>query len=406
MSIPFMSSGSYSLAVAQPDLDTAKRRIYFSLILLCVGHFFIDVYSSALAAFQPHLATKMGINLTEAGFLAGIFVFANSVTQPGFGFLSDRYHSQLFTSMAPAVAGIGVAMIGLAPSYGVVMMLAVLGGMGISSFHPQASARATVGIEANKPFWMAVFISSGTLGLALGPSLFAGIVEKFGFARSWIGAIPGMVVSLLLLALLPALPGVDRSEKKSFDLAPLRAVWKPLTILYFLVFARSIVQVTFTQFLPLYLTRERGYGVTAASQALSVYLACGALGGFLGGNIANRFGGRTTILISMIGSVPFLVGFFFTTGWVSLLSLALGGLILLFTIPVNVVMGQQLAPGQAGTVSALLMGFAWGMAGFLFIPIVGKASDLVGLHNALLALLVFPILGFFLTLTYPKERGV
>ena len=211
---------------------------------------------------------------------------------------------------------------------------------------------------------------------------------------------------MLLLALLPALPGVDRSEKKSFDLAPLRAVWKPLTILYFLVFARSIVQVTFTQFLPLYLTRERGYGVTAASQALSVYLACGALGGFLGGNIANRFGGRTTILISMIGSVPFLVGFFFTTGWVSLLSLALGGLILLFTIPVNVVMGQQLAPGQAGTVSALLMGFAWGMAGFLFIPIVGKASDLVGLHNALLALLVFPILGFFLTLTYPKERGV
>ena len=76
---------------------------------------------------------------------------------------------------------------------------------------------------------------------------------------------------------------------------------------------------------------------------------------------------------------------------------------LLFTIPVNVVMGQELAPGQAGTVSALMMGFAWGMAGFLFIPIIGKVSDVIGLHNVLLSLVIFPVIGFFLTLTYPKD---
>lgn len=398
-----MSSGSYPIAVPQPQLDVASRRIYFSLILLCVGHFFIDVYSSALAAFQPHLAAKLGINLTEAGFLAGLYVFANSVTQPGFGYLSDRLHSPLFTTLAPALAGLGISMVGLAPNYAMVMVFAVVGGLGISSFHPQASARATQGIVGNKPFWMAIFISSGTLGLAFGPTYFAWIVDRFGLEQSWYGGVPGVLVTLMLLYYLPPSEG---SSKPQFDLAPLKAVWKPLTILYFLVFIRSIVQITFTQFLPLYLTRERGFSVTAASQALSLYLACGATGGFLGGNIANRFGGRTTILVSMIGCVPFLVGFFFTSGWVSLVSLALGGLILLFTIPVNVVMGQQLAPGQAGTVSALMMGFAWGMAGFLFIPFIGKVSDVTGLHNALLSLVVFPVIGFFLTLTYPKERRV
>jgi len=399
-----MSSGSYPLAVPQPDLVVAGRRIYFSLILLCVGHFFIDVYSSALAAFQPHLAAKMGISLTEAGFLAGVYVFANSVTQPGFGYLSDRLHSQLFTTLAPAVAGLGISMVGLAPSYAMVMLFAVFGGMGISSFHPQASARATQGIVGNKPFWMAIFISSGTLGLALGPTYFAWIVERFGFEKSWYGGIPGVLVTLMLLAYLPTLPAGESSIKKGFDIEPLKAVWRPLTILYFLVFIRSIVQVTFTQFLPLYLTRERGFSNMAASQALSLYLASGAFGGFLGGNIANRFGGRTTILISMIGSAPFLVGFFFLPGWMSLASLALGGLVLLFTIPVNVVMGQQLVPGQAGTVSALMMGFAWGMAGFVFIPFIGKVSEVTGLHNALLSLVVFPVIGFFLTLSYPKEK--
>ncbi|MBM3762032.1 MAG: MFS transporter [Acidobacteria bacterium] len=398
-----MSSGSYPLAVSQAEVQAADRRIYFSLVLLCVGHFFIDVYSSALAAFQPHLATKLGINLTEAGFLAGLYVFANSVTQPGFGYLSDRLHSQLFTTLAPAVAGLGIAMVGLAPNYSMVMLCAVVGGLGISSFHPQASARATQGIEQNKPFWMAVFICSGTLGLALGPTYFAFIVEHFGFEHSWYGAIPGVLVTLMLLLYLPGVGRAAGEQRKRFDVAPLKAVWKPLTILYFLVFIRSIVQVTFTQFLPLYLTRERGFSASAASQALSLYLGFGALGGFLGGNLANRFGGRTTILISMIGSVPFLAGFFFTRGWVSLVSLALGGLVLLFTIPVNVLMGQQLAPGQAGTVSALMMGFAWGMAGFVFIPLIGKVSDVTGLHNALLSLVLFPLLGFFLTLTYPKE---
>ena len=79
-----------------------------------------------------------------------------------------------------------------------------------------------------------------------------------------------------------------------------------------------------------------------------------------------------------------------------------GGLVLLFTIPVNVVMAQELAPGQVGTVSALMMGFAWGMAGMLFVPLSGWAADLWSLHTALAALLVFPVAGFFLARLLPK----
>lgn len=382
------------------------RRVWFTLALLCLGHFFIDVYSSALAAFQPYLAHTMQLSLTQAGFLAGLYVFANSVTQPGFGYFSDKLHSRLFTTLAPAVAGLGISAIGVAPSYTGILLLSILGGMGIASFHPQASALSTRDIPENKSFWMAIFISSGTLGLALGPTFFAGVIERFGLQQSWLMAIPGVLVTILLLVYLPDAPAHETAQAKGFDIAPLRAVWRPLTILYFLVFLRSVVQISFTQFLPLYLTRERGFSPAQASQALSLYLACGAFGGFLGGNIANRFGGRTTILLSMAGSVPFLVAFFFTTGALSLACLALGGLVLLFTIPVNVVMGQQLAPQQAGTVSALMMGFAWGMAGFLFIPMIGKVSEFTGLHNALLSLCIFPVIGFFLTLAYPKERRV
>jgi FSR family fosmidomycin resistance protein-like MFS transporter len=87
------------------------------------------------------------------------------------------------------------------------------------------------------------------------------------------------------------------------------------------------------------------------------------------------------ILVSMIASVPFLALFFLTQGVISIAGLCAGGLILLFTIPVNVVMAQELVPAQSGTVSALMMGFAWGMAGMIFIPLTGWLSDMFSLHR-------------------------
>ena len=120
--------------------------------------------------------------------------------------------------------------------------------------------------------------------------------------------------------------------------------------------------------------------------------------------MADRFGGRLVILISMIASVPFLALFFFAQGALSILGLCLGGLILLFTIPVNVLMAQELVPAQSGTVSALMMGFAWGSAGLIFIPLTGWASDLFTMHRVLASFLVFPVIGFFLTLKLEKTR--
>src|SRR5262249_26085341 len=146
-------------------------------------------------------------------------------------------------------------------------------------------------------------------------------------------AIPGILMSLLLLTFLRFSPATSR-PKLRFDPTPLRGVWRPLTILFLLVVIRSTVQVTFGQFLPLYLKLQRGYSLSNASYITSAYLIGGALGGFAGGNLADRFGGRRVIILSMIGSVPFLFLFVFTTGTVSLAGLILGGLILLFTIPV------------------------------------------------------------------------
>ena len=94
--------------------------------------------------------------------------------------------------------------------------------------------------------------------------------------------------------------------------------------------------------------------------------------------------------------------FFISDGVPAMVGLALSGLMLLFTLPVNVVMAQELVPSHAGTVSALMMGFAWGAAGIIFVPLIGWASDILSMHQVLITMLVFPIMGFFLTLRLKK----
>lgn len=375
----------------------APRRAWLGLALYSSAHFFIDLYSGALSAYQPHLVAKHGMSLAQAGLLGGVLVFSSSVTQPAYGYLSDRFRSRLFSALAPAVAGVFIAALGMASSFGMLLALVLLGGAGISSFHPQASARATLGVVENRARWMAVFISSGTLGLAIGPAYFSALIDWLGLPASLWGAVPGVLMTLLLLTLLPEPADSQVPRSKRFDIAPLRKVWRPLTILYFLVFIRSILQITFAQFLPLYLHRERGFSTTDASLALTLYLAAGAIGGFIGGHLADRFGGRAVIFASMVLCVPFLAVFFLASGPLALTGVALGGLTLLFTIPVNVTMAQELAPEASGTVSALMMGFAWGMAGMIFIPLTGWVADRLSLHAALSALLVFPLAGAYLT---------
>lgn len=378
-----------------PDVLAPLRAPVTTLILLSLGHLFVDLYSSALGVFQPLLARHMGLTLTQAGILGGVMVFAGSVVQPLYGYLSDRFTTRMFAALSPAVAAVFISSLGAAPDFRTLLLLVLLGGSGVAAFHPQASGWATAGYTRGAGHAMAIFISGGALGLAIGPMYFAALLTRAGLERSYLAAIPGVLVSLVLVALLPARPR-RAHEHARFDLGPLAAVWRPLTVLYLLVFIRSILQITFAQLLPLYLSRERGYTFQQASYALSLYLAAGAIGGFAGGHLSDRWGGRAVIHYSMLGSVPFLAMFYYLDGGWAILGLALGGLLLLSTNPVNVVMAQALVPSQAGTVSALMMGFAWGMAGLVFIPLTGWASDMLGMHRVLSSLLVFPLIGAWL----------
>jgi len=158
----------------------------------------------------------------------------------------------------------------------------------------------------------------------------------------------------------------------------------------------------FVNFLPLYLT-QKGVPALAAGKITSLFLFFGALGGFSGGTLADRFGGKNVISFSMLFTSPFICAFLLTDNASSYILLALGGIALLSTVPVNVVMAQKLVAQSASVVSALMMGLAWGMGGMI-VPIIGKIADVAGLQKALAVVGLLPIIGFLLSLLLPEEE--
>jgi FSR family fosmidomycin resistance protein-like MFS transporter len=371
------------------------------MVMLSIGHLATDLYSSTVATMQPVLGEAYGLSLAQAGLLGGVFMFASSVLQLPFGILSDRHSTRMFSVFGPLAAAIFLTSLAWAGGFTGLLALSFLGGMGVAAFHPQSTKDATRLAGARKGVGVALFITAGTFGLACGPPYFSWIVERFGFENFALAMLPAFPLTALLLWKLPAPPAHPDAANRRIDWEALRAQWRPLSLHYSLVVVRSIVQLGIGQFLTLYLVRERGMEIATASLILALFFLAAATGSLLGGNLADRKGGKNVVGLSMAGAAPLLAGFLMTTGWVSIVLLFLGGVCLLLTIPVNVVMAQDLVPSQGGIVSSLMMGFAWGMAGITFVPLIGWSADHVGLQAVLWAVALTPVVGLVLARRLP-----
>ncbi|MCA1561272.1 MAG: MFS transporter [Acidobacteria bacterium] len=133
-----------------------------------------------------------------------------------------------------------------------------------------------------------------------------------------------------------------------------------------------------------------------------MYLFASGLGGFLGGPLADRFGARLVIALSLVLSVPFLALAPALQGWGFTITLAIGGFFLQSTLPVNVTFAQSIAPVSAATVSSLMMGFAWGTGG-LSVPFVGMLADRFGIERTLMGLAIVPVAAALCA--WPLPRG-
>lgn len=350
-------------------------------------HLIVDGFGNIYAPLLPLLIPRMDMSLATAGLLTTCFQLASSVSQLGFGHLADRWRPRFLLMAGPVVSVTILSLIGLAPSPLALALILIFGGFGGAAFHPPAAALVHRVAGRRAALAMAFHITGGSIGFALGPLVFAPIIGRFGLHWTPLFALPGL---LLLAITLRDVPPIElHRDRGGGGFLALRPYARPLALLYAIVVFRTLASLSFATFVPVLLTR-RGLSVGAAGAVATVYLIASGVGGFAGGPLAERFGARRVIALSLLLAVPFLVAAPLLTGWAFTIVLALGGLFLQSTLPVNVTFGQSIAPISAATVSSLMMGFAWGMGG-LAVPFVGMLADRVGLQRALMLMAVMPL---------------
>ena len=372
------------------------------LALLTAGHLINDAYTGFLAPLLPLLMVKMNLSLALAGTLASVLSVSTSLLQPIYGYLSDKIARRYFIYLGPLITAAFTAAIGLAPTYGCLILILLMSGVGTAAFHPQGTVMASMVSGSRKGLGMSIFVTGGNLGHSLGPIIILPIVTVAGLQGTVLTVAPGLVISILLMKYAPALASLyTGNPKPEMQRPPPRTSLWPLTLLSCVVSTRSFIITGFSTFIPI-LMQGRGYALFTAGAAITVFQLSGSMGALLGGLASDRLGGKGMMLFSFLASAPLFWLFLNSSGTISFVSLGLAGVILYSSIPVNIVMAQEISPGRAGMASAFMVGFGWVVGGLLVAPL-GVLSDKSGVTAALHFLALVSVVGIISILLLPRE---
>jgi MFS transporter, FSR family, fosmidomycin resistance protein len=371
--------------------------------VLSAGHLFTDLNQGAVAALLPFLVTERGLSLAAAGTLVLAATVSSSVVQPLFGTFSDNRPLPALMSLGVLFAGIGMALVGVVPSYPLTLLCIVLSGIGVAAFHPEAARFANYVSGARRARGMSFFSVGGNAGFALGPALATPLVLAFGLPGTLFLALPAAVMAAVIFSEMPRMLGFCPEEDENGGVEPAEAPeqWGPFARMVGIVTVRSIVYFGLVAFVASYYGRVLGTSPAFGNAALTVMLTSGAVGTLLMGPLADRFGRRAVVASSMVLLPPLIYGFTLAGPYLGMVLLALVGAVTVGTFGVTVVMGQEYLPGRIGLAAGITMGFSIGLGG-LGAPLLGLLADHAGLSVTMLVIGALPVLGLILALTLPR----
>jgi FSR family fosmidomycin resistance protein-like MFS transporter len=402
----------------QKQIDTQvpeRKTAYRILLIIGFVHLLNDTIQSLVPAMFPILQQSMGLTFTQLGLIAFSLNLTSSLIQPVVGTFTDRKPSPYALPIGLCFTFIGVLGIAFAPSFLFVVLSVIFIGLGSATFHPEGSRVAYMAAGSRRGLAQSIYQVGGNAGQALAPLITALILVPLGqFGSIWFTILAAIAIGLLFyiarwysvqinsntIFTAPKKPKnkAENTNKKK------KTIFMAICLLVFLVFARSWFHAGMTNFYAFYLIEQYKMSIGQAQVYLFIFLAFGAIGTFAGGPLADRFGKRNIIMLSMLGSAPLTLLLPHVGTIVIYPLIAIIGFIILSSFSVSVVYAQELVPGRIGMVSGLIVGLAFGM-GALGSVGLGLMADVIGLTNTILFTVTLPLIGI-LTFFLPSDKWI
>lgn len=381
--------------------DRSNRFQTGKIMALSIGHFIHDVYSSFLSPLLPLLIDKLSLTLTQAGFLSTIMQLP-ALLNPYIGVLADRVSVRYFVILAPAMTAVPMSLIGIAPSYGVLLLLLFITGISVSFFHVPAPVMVSRLSAARKGRGMSFFMTGGELARTIGPLVAVAGVSLLGLEGFYPVMIFGLISSGWLYLKLRDVPVNDVHTKRNLSALQtwrkLRYILWPLSAI---LVSRGFMHASLTAFLPTYINQETG-NLWLAGMALTLFEVAGVAGVLTAGSMSDLFGRRKTLLVSLIGAPVCLFIFTLTGGWFRIAALLFTGFTLLSTTPVMLALVQEHARHAPAAANGLFMMISF-LARSAVVVVVGFIADRIGLQAAYLISAAMGLISIPFIFRLPKK---
>ena len=378
------------------------------MALLSTAHLADDLNQSFIPALLPFLILERHLSHQTAGTIVLCQALASSVIQPSIGLMADRRPMPWLIPVGLLMAGGGVSLLGVLPTLPLLFLAALVSGVGVACFHPEAARFANYVSGARKASGMRWFAVGGNLGFAIGPAFATAAILAWGMHGTLAAAIPVAVLAGVFVFELRRLSGFVPAAVKSRTPAGTDD-WSAFGKLSAFVIVRSMAYLGMVAFVPLYCVEVLHAIPAAGDLALVAFLIAGACGTIAGGPIADRLG-RKPVLLWSTGlaavMIALLVAATHNGGFVLAVAMLLvTGFVLVASQAPFVVLGQEYLPNRVGFASGITLGLAVSVGGG-FSPVLGAIADHFGVAASILTIAGLALAAMLLAFALPAENRV
>jgi MFS transporter, FSR family, fosmidomycin resistance protein len=354
------------------------------LLTLTMGHFTLDMYAGVLPVLYPLLRDEFDLSYKTVGLVSLAYTGVAALAQPLFGWIADRFGTRYLGLALMWTAGT-FATLGFATTFPMLLVMAALAGFGSAAYHPMGALAASAAIpEGQRNTGMSVYISGGTIGVACGPLIGGVLFDLFGREGAAAMIVPGAAIAGWILiqtraarrAALARGPITPRPRP-----APVPIPLVPLAAAVGVMMMRAWTLFGIQAFIPAWY-ESLGYRPAFYSALATTVVLAGAAGNVGWGSMADRYGRRTVVIVTLTATIPAILLFAQFTGPPAFFFAALLGFLSASTGPLMLVTAQQLMRGRAGLASGLILGLAF-VTGALGAPVMGALADAFGMQAAM-----------------------
>lgn len=278
----------------------------YGLFVMTITHTLIHVFNRIHPALFPVFRVEFGLTLQQLGIIDAIPNLCSTILTIPSGFLSDKLGSRTVLIISFLISGIGA--IALSQSINPVMLTISLSAVIITQtlYHPAAYTYVSkLFSEKDMSKSLGIQNAGGPLGMSLGPLSLSLLVGSLGWKwRSlylfW--AFPILAIIITIWKLKPQGLESEQTEKKmeEADTSPRTSLLSTGLIIFLIyVTLRAFGSRVLSSFIPTYLHDVKELTVLQASIIYGSVSLFGVIAAPLGGYLADRFGNKRWLILSV-----------------------------------------------------------------------------------------------------------